>query len=211
MSSRRSGDTRPGATRVKPRAPRVRATSGLVLLSAAAVFSVYAAGHSITQRPRDLLHDQLALLDAESARETPGAQVAATAAPFRPSGEFTPIGVVSTPTPDPEQEAPPAATAVAGASPGAAPAETYQDGTYVGKGSGGHGSVEVTLIIEGGRIVSAEITGCRTMYPCSKIRALPGRVIERQSAAVDWISGATDSSRGFRLAVLAALAKAKTA
>ena len=196
----------------RPRAPRLRATSSLVMLSSAAVFSIYAVGFAETRQPRDYLQEQLALLDAAAAtvtRLTPTAPGTNTPLPFRPSGAFTPLAAAPTSTPDPDLAPVPAATLVPGAAPAAAPAVAYIDGTYVGKGSGGHGWVEVTLIIEAGVITSAEISNCGTIYPCSKIRALPGRVIERQSAAVEWISGASDSSRGFRLAVLAALNKAK--
>jgi len=64
--------------------------------------------------------------------------------------------------------------------------------------------------VQGGQIRSAEITGCGTRYPCSRIANLPGQVITRQSAAVDYVSGATDSSTAFRGAVVAALAQARS-
>ncbi len=192
-----------------PRAPRLRTTNSLVILSSAVVFSVYAVGYSRTQPSQDFLREQLALLDAQSlGAAVAGVPSSPTPVPFRAAGQSGLSGAVSKPTPDPDLAPVPAATLVPGAATAGA-AVAYHDGTYVGKGSGGHGSVEVTLIIQGGLIISVDISDCRTMYPCSKIKALPGRVIERQSAAVDWISGASDSSRGFRLAVLAALAQAK--
>jgi uncharacterized protein with FMN-binding domain len=64
--------------------------------------------------------------------------------------------------------------------------------------------------VQGGQITSAEITNCGTRYPCSRIATLPGQVIARQGAAVNYVSGATDSSVAFRAAVVAALAQARS-
>ena len=61
--------------------------------------------------------------------------------------------------------------------------------------------------MQGGKIVSAKISQCLTRYPCSMIDALPGEVVAQQSAAVDFVSGATDSSMAFQQAVANALAK----
>jgi hypothetical protein len=46
--------------------PRLRATSSLVLLGSAAVFTVYAVGYAGTQPSYDRLQEQIALLDATS-------------------------------------------------------------------------------------------------------------------------------------------------
>ena len=108
----------------------------------------------------------------------------------------------------------PTASASASASAGtpatttASTATDYQDGTYTGTGTSRHGSIGVTVVISGGKIVSAEITQCGTRYPCSKIANLPGQVIARQSANVDFVSGSTDSSTAYKSAVAAALAQA---
>lgn len=50
-----------------------------------------------------------------------------------------------------------------------------------------------------------------THYPTSAVANLPGEVVSRQSAQVDLLSGATESSRAFRGAVSAALAQASAA
>ena len=70
-----------------------------------------------------------------------------------------------------------------------------------------HGNIEATVVVQGGKIVSAKISQCLTRYPCSMIAALPGQVVAHQSAAVDFVSGATDSSTAFREAVTNALAQ----
>jgi uncharacterized protein with FMN-binding domain len=85
----------------------------------------------------------------------------------------------------------------------------YTDGTYTGWGYSRHGDIEATVVVQGGRIASAEISQCRTRYSCSVVAHLPGQVISRQRAAVDFVSGATQSADAYEDAVREALAKAK--
>jgi uncharacterized protein with FMN-binding domain len=93
--------------------------------------------------------------------------------------------------------------------PAAKATSGYTDGTFTGTGTSRHGNIEVSVVIQGGKITSAQITSCQTRYPCSKVAALPGQVVTRQSASVSYVSGSTDSSKAFAGAVAAALAKAK--
>jgi uncharacterized protein with FMN-binding domain len=95
------------------------------------------------------------------------------------------------------------------ASAPATTAATLRDGTYVGTGVSRFGNIQATVVVIGGRVTSAEITSCGTSYPCSRITALPGQVVARQSAAVDIVSGATASSLAYQQAVTAALAQAR--
>lgn len=84
----------------------------------------------------------------------------------------------------------------------------YRDGVFTGWGDSIHGRVQATVTIRRGRIISAQIAKCRMRYPCSMIAALPPQVEERQSAAVDLVTGATQSAEAFSQAVDAALAQA---
>jgi uncharacterized protein with FMN-binding domain len=84
-----------------------------------------------------------------------------------------------------------------------------KDGVYNGWGTSRHGDIQASVEIEGGRIVSAYISQCLTRYPCSWISQLPPQVVTRQSANVDYVSGATQSTNAFYYAVMEALAKAK--
>jgi uncharacterized protein with FMN-binding domain len=112
------------------------------------------------------------------------------------------ITPATTPT---ESEGAPAAAA-----PQAPPRGPYADGTYTGWGYSRHGDIEATVIVEEGRIVSALISKCQTRYPCAGVvDHLPGQVLSRQRAKVDFVSGATQSSYAFEDAVAQALAKAK--
>jgi uncharacterized protein with FMN-binding domain len=101
--------------------------------------------------------------------------------------------------------------------PAPAPADTAQsekeivrkDGTYSGWGTSRHGDIQATIQIKDGKIVFAAISECLTQYSCSWIAALPPQVLARQSADVDIVSGATQSTNAFYYAVLQALNKAK--
>jgi uncharacterized protein with FMN-binding domain len=85
----------------------------------------------------------------------------------------------------------------------------YQDGSYTGSGTNRFGTVEVAVTIKTGSIANVEITRSATRYPVTYIQALPQKVVEKQSANVDTVSGATNSSQDFIQAVLQALGKAQ--
>jgi len=84
-------------------------------------------------------------------------------------------------------------------------ATTYRDGSYAGDGIGLHGDIQVQVVVRGGHVTSVSITRCGTQYPCSLVAPLQSEVIARQSAQVDLVSRATDSSIAFQAAVNAAL------
>ena len=80
---------------------------------------------------------------------------------------------------------------------------------YLGRGTSRHGDIEAMVEIQGGRITNAVISQCLTRYSCSWIAVLVPQVVVRQSAEVDYVSGATVSSDAFYYAVTQALAQAK--
>ncbi len=84
-----------------------------------------------------------------------------------------------------------------------------KDGSYTGWGTCRHGDIQATVVVAAGRIQSATISQCWTRYPCSWISPLPPQVVQRQSAEVDYVTGATQSTNAFYDAVMDALAKAK--
>jgi uncharacterized protein with FMN-binding domain len=89
------------------------------------------------------------------------------------------------------------------------PASLYKDGTYYGWGTSRHGDIQASVVIQDGRIVSAGIAQCLTRYSCSWIAHLPPQVVIRQSAEVDYVSGATQSTNAFYYGILEALSRAK--
>lgn len=85
----------------------------------------------------------------------------------------------------------------------------YKDGTYYGWGTSRHGDIQAGIEITNGRITAAWIEKCLTQYSCSWIGRLPDQVEKRQTADVDFVSGATQSTNAFYYGVVQALAQAK--
>jgi len=144
-------------------------------------------------------------------------QIAESIAPteYKPETPTAPApaipAVVPAPVPTPTSQAvsvlvPPAPQMPA---PPAAAAPKWKDGTYTGWGTCRHGDIQAEVIIDQGRITSARIAGCFTRYSCNVIGRLPPEVIQRQSAEVDYVSGATQSADAFYYAVTDALNHAK--
>ena len=161
----------------------------LVTASAAAVLAVYATGYLRTQAAseafvRRVAERRVASVSArvESVRDGLDAKVTI----LQPGGSTAPDHA-------------------AGATPSA---PKWKDGTYTGWGYSGHGNIEATVTIQGGRIQQAVISQCRTRYSCGVIDTLPPEVARRQSPDVDYVSGATQSADAFYEAVVAALNKA---
>jgi len=164
-----------------------RMGKGLVALSSAAIAAVYGVGYVVTQ--------PAAVSMAAGTADAPSSAPASTAASPNPAS------------------ASPASTAQASASPSAsaspaAASNGLKDGTFSGTGWSRHGSVSVSVTIQGGKIVSAPITSVTTRYSQSVIAGLPAKVVAAQSASVNAVSGATDSSTAYRSAVAQALAQA---
>ncbi len=142
--------------------------------------------------------------------------VTATAAPSAPEpaapaaaapASVAAAPVVEAPKPTPTQS--PAPTPTQNAPEAEKPrASPWRDGSYTGWGTSRHGDIEATVVIAEGRIVSAQISRCLTRYSCSWIAHLQQQVVVRQSADVDFVSGATQSTNAFYYAVVEALKKA---
>lgn len=199
----------PNGPRPKKHAQKKIANS-LVAFGSAAIVTVYAAGYARTQSAEAQFDVQALPTSVLSA--LPATEVTATNTPiarFRPI--FPLVGPSVAPASTPARIAAVAPTAIPTVAPTAAAAQAatgkYKDGSYVGLGRSRHGNIEATVVVQGGQIVSAKISQCLTRYPCSMIAALPGEVVAQQSATVDFVSGATDSSTAFQQAVANALAK----
>jgi uncharacterized protein with FMN-binding domain len=120
------------------------------------------------------------------------------------------VSMVAGTTPAAPASAAPSTGPSASRAPSAAPttAAGLKDGAYPGTGWSRHGSVSVSVTVQGGRIVSAPITGVTTRYSQSVIAGLPAKVVSAQSSRVDLVSGATDSSDAYVSAVGQALSQA---
>jgi uncharacterized protein with FMN-binding domain len=201
-------------------ASRQDISAGLMTLSAAAIFAVYVAGYQRTRPAADQFETQTARHQSAAppaAIAPPPTQIeSTTAAPTpaqapappkrKPAAAKPPAAATPETVPQPDSTASPATT-----EPATTPATTavsYKDGTFMGWGRCRHGSIQASVTIEAGKIVSTEITECLTRYPCSWIAPLPRQVVSRQSAKVDYVSGATESTDAFYDAVSGALALA---
>ena len=71
------------------------------------------------------------------------------------------------------------------------------------------GNVSVSVTTSAGAISNVQITRVTTSFPVSRIAPLPAQVVQKQTASVNLVSGATYSSQAFRTAVQQALALAQ--
>lgn len=181
---------------------------GLVALSASAIAAVYTVGLLHTQ-PASAALTSLAPIQ-EVARVSPTGTptlVLPTSTTVPPTAtSISPSGITSR-SPSASITSP-ATPSTANPSSSASVAAAYKDGTYAGLGTSRFGNVEVAVTVQGGRIANVALTRVTTKYPASRIAALPGQVVSRQSAQVDNVSGATASAQAFRSAVQQALGKA---
>jgi uncharacterized protein with FMN-binding domain len=125
------------------------------------------------------------------------------AASAPPAGPVTPIAETPLAASVPAPSVEPAPAVAAHEEP------RLKDGTFLGWGSCRHGDIQASVVIEDGRITSTSIAQCLTRYSCKWIEGLLTQVVDRQTARVDVVSGATESTEAFEDAVLDALAKAK--
>lgn len=164
--------------------------------------------HSDPQRPARVSAPHAASVQRSAAAETgesapaPVESPASTAALASPATSST---TTSAPAAS-EASTPAVAESKVEAPPAAAP--VWKDGKYTAWGTCRHGDIQATVVIEGGRILSAEITNCQTRYACDVIESLPGKVITRQRNKFDAVGGATESAYAYYGAVYWALDQA---
>jgi len=180
---------------------------GLVALSSAAILSVYGLGYALSQPAAISLaagSDGVVTAPAtpsSTAAGTSGASAAASAAAAA-TGSATPI------SPGALASAPSSLAAATSSATQGAASTGLKDGTYAGSGTSRHGGVNVSVTVQNGRIVAAPITSVSTRYSQNVIAGLPAAVLGVQSAGINLVSGATDSSSAYVQAVQQALSKA---
>ena len=87
----------------------------------------------------------------------------------------------------------------------------YKDGVYEGTGKGNNGDITVEVTVEGGSIVSVTLKEhgeTAGIYEAAE-KGVTEAIITSQSAEVDGVAGATNTSNGIKEAVAAALEGAK--
>lgn len=99
-----------------------------------------------------------------------------------------------------------------------APANGYKDGTYTGDSEDTpYGTVQVAVAVSGGKITDVNFLQMPTDQPESQQRTtaseplLKQETISKQSAKIDFVSGATSTSYGYQQSLQAALNQAAQA
>ena len=128
--------------------------------------------------------------------------------PAAPSTISAPAAAADAP-PSAPAPATPAVDSAAAAAEKKEESNQLKDGTFYGWGTSRHGDIQASVEIKNGKITGAYISQCLTRYSCSWISMLPPQVIQRQTAEVDYVSGATQSSNAFYYAIVEALKQAK--
>ena len=109
----------------------------------------------------------------------------------------------------------PASTTPTASTATASSTTTYKDGTYIGSEANNlYGTVQVAAIISGGKITDVEFLQMPNDEENSKVVAsmaepsLKSEAIAKQSAHIDFVSGATQDSQSFEQSLQAALDQA---
>lgn len=87
----------------------------------------------------------------------------------------------------------------------------YKDGTFTGTGSNRRGSIQVAVKIKNDKITDVTISDYGMHYSESDVDGLPDEVVQKQSASVNNVSGATYSTQAFQDAIQDALSQAQNA
>lgn len=201
---------RAGASAAEPSLPAITRTGDTAIAAMQALPTTTAATQSASQPP-------VATAATVGAAPAPAAPRVIDAAPTPSAATVAaPVSApVSTPVSTPVSAPVSAPSPAAAKPPEPAPRQQeiagakWKDGTYYGWGTSRHGDIQAAVIIQSGRIVTALVSQCLTQYSCSWIAALPPQVVGRQSAEVDYVSGATQSTNAFYYAVQQALTRAK--
>lgn len=85
----------------------------------------------------------------------------------------------------------------------------YKNGTYTGTGRNRRGSIEVKVTIKNDKITDVEISNFAMHYSIDDVVGLPQEAVQKQSAKVSNVSGATYSTQAFKDALEEALSQAR--
>ncbi|SEC08325.1 FMN-binding protein [Paenibacillus sp. GP183] len=202
-----------------------------VVLCSTAIGAIYAAGYIATETQATMQQPQLqaqVAMPTESSQPIPQASIPTSTISSQPtpqasvptptkSSQPTPQASVPTPTKSsqPQQVPIPSPTKSSQPTPKApVPTPTksshvYKDGTYNGSGSNRRGSIQVAVTIKSDKITDVTISRFAMHYTIDDVVGLPQEVVQKQSAQVKNVSGATYSTQAFQDAVQVALSQAR--
>ncbi|WNR42501.1 FMN-binding protein [Paenibacillus roseipurpureus] len=188
-----------------------------IALCTTAIGAIYAAGYYITEPEANALLAQSVPLQqkAQILHTEPDASTQAPlTTPVEKTAQLpktTPAHSVQALQPSTSSQPLPSAVPTPTAKQTAQAKSTYKDGTFEGTGSNRRGSIQVAVTIKSNKIIDVEISHFAMHYSESDVVGLPKEVVQRQSAEVDNVSGATYSTRAFQDAIQAALSLAMNA
>ncbi len=81
----------------------------------------------------------------------------------------------------------------------------FKDGVYKGSAKGHKGPIEVEVTVKDSKISDVKILSQTEDRPLKALEEIPRQIVERQSADVDAVTGATHTSDGIKKAVKKAL------
>lgn len=124
-------------------------------------------------------------------------------------------GIEPTPTPTSTPTSSGGGTPTPTPTPTPAPQGAFKDGTYTGPVTDAfYGKIQVVAVVKGGKITSVNVPvfpnspGETTLVNQNAIPKLKQEAIVAQSAKIDVVSGATQTSEGFQQSLSSALASA---
>jgi uncharacterized protein with FMN-binding domain len=191
-----------------------------IALCSTAIGAIYLAAYSVTETQATIMQPQQqtqAYVQAESSQPqqqaqantpTESSQAPSTLTPDTqtPSIQTPSTQIPSTPAPStPTPSTPTPSTPV----PSTQTKSLYKEGTFKGIGSNRRGSIQVAVTIKADKITDVEISNFAMHYSESDVVGLPDEVLQKQSAQVDNVSGATYSTQAFENAIQEALFQAQ--
>jgi uncharacterized protein with FMN-binding domain len=173
-----------------------------VVLCSTAIGAIFAAGYFATETQATLqqpIQQAQANTQIESSQPTP--QVP-TPTPTKSSEPQQQVPVPTTIKSSQPQQQVPVPTPTKSS-------QVYKDGTYNGSGSNRRGSIQVAVTIKNDKITDVAISHFAMHYTIDDVVGLPQEVVQKQSAQVKNVSGATYSTQAFKDAVQVALSQAR--
>ncbi|MFD0698955.1 FMN-binding protein [Paenibacillus sp. GCM10027628] len=89
------------------------------------------------------------------------------------------------------------------------PKRLYKDGVFKGTGTNRRGSIQVAVTVKSDKITDVEISHFAMHYSEDDVVHLPQEAVQKQSAQVQNVSGATYSTQAFKDAIQDALSQAR--
>ncbi len=189
-----------------------RLVISLGIIIASALYALFGNESSVVLTPSLGQNASITTPSSSAVSTTAGTGTSPT-----PASGATPTPSPSpTPTPTPKPKPRPTPSPTPAPTPAPKPQGQYTDGTYTGSPTDAYyGTVQVEAIIKGGKIADVQFLQYPNTHSTSiyiNSQAMPylrEEAIAAQSANVNIVSGATDTSAAFQQSLASALAQAK--